>query len=195
MLDEGQLGELYSMRAVVSSRKTLTDAVMKYRGKIATGGSVIHDYSHEIDYSLWFMQEKVRDVFCRGANLLHKDWETYDSTDVLINFEKDKTSSLHLDYVQPPNRRAIELYGTKGTLLWTDCEDIRLYIESWAKWVTIKVENTYDFDKPYYRQLKNYIACLKGEESPVITGKQGLYIVEVIEKCLESAKTGDIVKF
>ena len=51
LIDEGHLGELYSMRAVVSSRRTLTDAVEKYRGKKATGGSVVHDYSHEIDYS------------------------------------------------------------------------------------------------------------------------------------------------
>lgn len=194
IIDEGQLGELYSMRAIVSSRRTLTDAVMKYRGKKFTGGSLVHDYSHEIDYSLWFMQEKVKDVFCRGANVIYKDWETYDSTDILINLENDKTSSLHLDYIQPPNRRAIELYGSMGTLLWTDCEDIKLYSESWAKWIRVRVENTFDFDRPYYRQLRHYIGCLKGEEVPPVSGEGGLYIVRIIEKCLESTETGNTVK-
>ena len=194
MVENGQLGELFSLRAIVSSRRTLTDAVMNYRGKKATGGSVVHDYSHEIDYSIWFMEEKVKEVCCRGANIIYKDWETYDSTDILLSFENNKTSSLHMDYIQPPNRRAIELYGTKGTLMWTDCEDIRLYSEAWAKWINIQVENFFDFDKPYYRQLKHYIACLKGEDRPLVSGREGLNIVEIVEKCLESAETGTIIK-
>ena len=194
IIEEGQLGELFSVRAVVSSRRTLTDAVMKYRGKKATGGSVVHDYSHEIDYSLWFIQEKVKDVFCRGANIIYKDWETYDTTDILINFNNEKTSSLHLDYIQPPNRRAIELYGTKGTLLWTDCEDIRLYSESWAKWITVRVESFFDFDRPYYLQLRHYIDCLDGKKEPEVSGEEGLYIVRIIEKCLESAETGTSIE-
>jgi UDP-N-acetylglucosamine 3-dehydrogenase len=190
IIDQGQLGQLFSMRAVVSSRRTLTDAVMKYRGKRSTGGSVIHDYSHEIDYSLWFMDEKVSEVYCKGAKIIYSDWETYDSADILLSFKDNRTSSLHLDYIQPPNRRAIELYGTRGTLLWTDCEDIRLYTEDWAKWINIPVENFYDFDRPYLRQLEHYMDCLKGEKEPQVPGRDGMYIVEIVEKCLESAETG-----
>jgi len=195
MINKGELGELFSIRAVVSSRRTLTDAVMKYRGKSAAGGSVIHDYSHEIDYSIWFMGEQVEEIYCKGFKLVHKDWDTFDSSDIILTFKNDKTSSLHLDYIQPPNRRSIELYGTKGTLLWTDTEDIKFYPEAWAKWINIRVENFFDFDKPFLKQMQHYISCLRKESEPPVSGRDGLNVVKIINKCIESSEKGCSIRF
>lgn len=195
MISKGDLGELFSIRAVVSSRRTLTDAVMKYRGKSANGGSVIHDYSHEIDYSMWFMEEQLEEIYCKGFNLVYKDWDTYDSSDIILTFKNNKTSSLHMDYIQPANRRSIELYGTKGTLLWTDGEDIKFYSEAWAKWINIRVENFFDFDKPFFKQMQHYIGCLKKERKPLVSGSDGLEVVKIINKCIESSEKGCNIKF
>lgn len=188
LISEGEIGDLFSMRAVVSSRNTLTDAVSSYRGRIETGGSIIHDYSHEIDYSIWFFNKKIKEVYCKGFKLEHKNWNTFDCTDIFLIFDDKKTSSIHLDYIQPPERRYIELYGTKGTLLWSDGNDIKFYSEYMARWFDIRVDNFFNFDKPYLKQLKHYIMCLNGENKPPVSGWDGLEIVKIINLCLESAK-------
>jgi UDP-N-acetylglucosamine 3-dehydrogenase len=188
LISKGEIGDLFSMRAVVSSRNTLTDAISKYRGKIETGGSIIHDYSHEIDYSLWFFNKKVKEVYCKGFKIKNKKWNTFDSSDITLIFDNEKISSIHLDYIQPTERRYVELYGTKGTLLWSDGEDIKFYSEYMARWFDIRVDNFFSFDKPFLKQLKHYIDCLKGKSKPSVSGRDGLEIMEIIDACIESEK-------
>jgi len=193
IISEGKIGNFFSMRAVVSSRETLTDAISAYRGNIKTGGTIIHDYSHEIDYSNWFMSKKICEIYCRGLKLIHKNWSTFDTVDILLVFEDGRTSSLHLDYIQPTERRYIELYGTDGTLLWIEGQDIKLYTESTGCWQGINVCNDYIFDDPFKVQLQNYISCLRSNYKPAVSGEEGLEIIKIISACIKSAEKNSIV--
>lgn len=192
MITEGDLGDVFSMRAIVSSKRTLTDAFSNYREKREFGGGIIHDYSHEIDYSKWFLEEKVKNIYSQGFCLKHKEWNTFDTADIVLIFENSKTSSIHLDYIQPVIRRSVEIYGTKGTLLWEHFKDIKFYSDDWAKWYEIRIDN--DQEKSYLKQLQHYIKCIKYEEEPIVTGYEGLDVMKIIEGCINSSDNNKIVK-
>lgn len=187
----GQLGKIIGVRALMSSKRILTDALTDYRSKREFGGGIIHDLSHEIDYTKWLVGERVEAIYCNGFNLEHKKWDTFDTADIILKFENNKIGSIHIDYIGAATRRAIEIYGTKGTLLWSYFENIKFYSEGWARWYDIKVD--LDFDKLFLDQLQNYIRCIKGEMEPTVSGDEGLEIVKIIEGCIKSADNNEII--
>ncbi|MHC1771796.1 MAG: Gfo/Idh/MocA family protein [Flexilinea sp.] len=62
LVDSGELGKVFSIRASVAGKKAITDAHTNYRTVKKLGGGVISDFSHEIDYSLWFAGKPVKMV-------------------------------------------------------------------------------------------------------------------------------------
>ena len=168
----GELGNVFSIRAVVSARRALTDAVSDYRSKRTSGGGIIHDYSHEIDYLKWFIEEKVKEIYCKGFNLEHREWDIFDTADIILEFENNKIGSIHMDYIQAPFRRSLEIYGTKGTLLWCNFGDIKFYSETSQKWCKIRVDKS--FGKMYLKQLQHYIRCINSKDKPMVSGSEGL---------------------
>jgi len=185
IIENFELGEIFSFKALVSSRKALTDAKSDYRKNKSVSGSIIHDYSHEIDYLQLFMPYNVTEIYCRGFNLYHDNYDSYDTVDIMMTFNERISGSIHLDYLQAPFRRTIELYGNKGTLVWEDFKDIKLYTDSWGKWITIRVDN--DFEKMYYLQLKNFLNCILKKEDPEVSVEDGANIIRIIDACTESA--------
>ncbi|MEG0494512.1 MAG: Gfo/Idh/MocA family oxidoreductase, partial [Clostridia bacterium] len=101
IIEAGQLGKVFSIRASVAGKKAITDAKTNYRAVKSQGGGVISDFSHEIDYAMWFAGKKMKTVQCYGANAVHKAWDVLDTADLLIGCEDELAISIHMDFLQP----------------------------------------------------------------------------------------------
>ena len=198
MITGGDLGNVFSMRASVSSKGALSDPVSGYIRKKEFSRGIIYDYSHEIDYSKWFIGKKVKEIYCKSFNSGYTKWPVFDTADIILKFENNEVSSIHMDYLQASFRRSIEVYGTKGTLIWDNCdywapaaEHFKFSSVASAKWHEIKVNS--DSEKMYLKQLHHYIKCLNNEEKPMVSGEEGLDLVKIITACVNSVDHGKIV--
>ncbi len=114
IVDEGGVGTLVSGRAMVGTYFTLQTARTDYRLKEPY--ALLYDYSHELDL-LGFFFGKPRRVVAAQACLGELEIKPEPNVCALIvAFESDAIASAHLDYVQQPQRRSLELYGDKGHL-------------------------------------------------------------------------------
>ena len=86
--------------------------------KTETGGGVLLDLIHEIDYLLQFAGN-ARSVYCKTTNSGSLGIETEESADLLLDFDDRVSATLHLDYLQPSLTRFATFTGTGEPLYGT----------------------------------------------------------------------------
>ena len=188
MIRDGKLGEIISVRASVGGKKAISDAVTDYRTKRALGGGVIADFSHEIDYATWFLGEKTAEVFCNGFTFAHSTWDVEDTADILLRTVSNKTISIHMDYLQSPFYRSIEVYGEAGTILWRDFEDLKFFSEEAGTWSSIPT--AIDWDEVYRSEMEHFLRCVKDRSMPMVDPTQATEVLSIVEGCIRSMETG-----
>ena len=189
IIQSGKLGKVFSIRASVAGKKAITDAFTDYRTKRALGGGVISDFSHEIDYSLWFADSPVVNAIGAGSRAVHKDWDVLDTAELIIMCENNISLSIHMDFLQPYFGRTIEIYGTEGAIRFRDNEPIKLYTAATDTWENLDSE--VNFDDVYRDEMVHYLDCLRGVEKPCVDAEAGYELMRVIEACTRSAEVNE----
>src|SRR5204863_1092430 len=82
-----------------------------------TGGGVILDLIHELDYLLWLNGE-VSQVACVADHVSSLEIETEDVAAILLRFANGAIGTVHLDYLQRAPSRTCRLIGEDGTICW-----------------------------------------------------------------------------
>jgi len=104
------LGTLVGGRALIGTYNTLLCARTACRNDF---GVLLVDYTHEFDFLRAFFGE-VAEVECFGNRLGKKKLLTVDPTVAvtLLRYESGAVVSVHMDYVQHPQRRSVEVLAT-----------------------------------------------------------------------------------
>ena len=58
-------------------------------------------------------------------------------------------------------------------------------------WERIKIE--FDPNDMYIEEMKHFIRCIEGKESPLIDGKNAQRVVQIALAAKEAAKTGEVI--
>lgn len=193
LMSDERLGRIISARCILAAPATLIEARTPYRNSYETGGGIIYDYTHEIDYCRYLLGEP--DAVCAfcGSHL-NRELTVDDSADMLFHFGNDAVLSLHMDYVQWKGRagdgRSFELVFEKGMVA---CDFKTVTISFYDGTVETK-----DFDfvwaAPFPVQIKKMIDIIEGKEIPYVTAADGMRIIEIADKAYESARSSKFVK-
>lgn len=187
IIDSGALGRVFGIHAAVAGKKAITDARTDYRTKKSLGGGVISDFSHEIDYCLWFSGKPVKKVLCSGLRAVHKDWDVQDTADIILVCADDVNLTIHMDFLQPCFGRSLEIYGTRGSIRWRDNEKPKLVLEGCDHWQDI--DSTINWDDMYRDEMLHYIDCLKTGRQPLIGAEDGYEVMKIIDACVRMAES------
>jgi len=125
------------------------------------GGGVLLELSHEIDLALWLMGEP-NDVegFAIGAE--GSDVEVAASLHIR---HANGVSSISMNMLERPAMRQLSVIGTRGSVhadliagraYWADDEGLITYLETSG-----------DQDM-YLEQMRHFIACARGDETPTV---------------------------
>ena len=182
----GRLGKVFGIRASAAGKAAITDALTDYRTKRALGGGVISDFSHEIDYTLWFAGESALRAACFHSQAVHREWDVPDTAEIMISCSGDIVISIHMDYLQPYAGRSIEVYGDEASIRWRDNEKPILYDSKKGLWT--ELEATLDFSKMYRNQMEHYLDCLENGKIPLIGAEDGYQIMRIVDKCMDGMK-------
>lgn len=190
-LNQGRVGQITSARFHFGSylpwRHPAEDYRRGYGARRALGGGVILDAIHELDLAIWFFG--VPDaVYARGGKYSKLEIDVEDTVEILMSYV-DKVVSIHLDYVQRPAQRWLEIIGTGGRIKadvfarTPECFD-----GGAGNWRQANVAG--DIDESYKSEMRHLIECVEGRTKPMVDGRiaaQSLLLADKVKKSMNSA--------
>ncbi|MFV0374996.1 Gfo/Idh/MocA family protein [Microbacterium sp.] len=211
-LDAGTLGRPISAQLTARFHRDADYYAEPWRGRWDTegGGVLVTQTSHHIDLLQWLMDSDVTRVTGRYATLAHGDIiEVEDTAAAIVEFTSGALATVHVSTTFTP--------GLGAQLWFTDAQGrtagLREFPEGVGladEWTVPGVEtfaNPYQqgaFDVPlseihreltrfHTLQIADFIAALREQRAPVVTGRDARRSLAIIAALYESSRTGRTV--
>lgn len=162
-----------------------------YAARRETGGGILMDASHELDYACWLFGEPIS-VMAQVQNTGALEIETEDVADLVVRFESGVQANIHLDYLDEIYNRGIRIIGDNGTITWDFTENIVHHYSIHFNGHTQYRESCVP-DDLYRAELQHFLSCIRGEEQPLVTGADGIRALRLVEAARRSSEEGRVV--
>lgn len=172
------------------------DYRQSYAARHDLGGGTILSMIHEMDYLYWFLGLPRR-IFTLGGHLSRLEVDVEDVASILMEFSAGGQRipvHLHQDYVQRPPSRNCEMIGDAGKLLIDFMTlSLRCYNE---QGLLVEDLSFADFQRNqlFIDQMTHFLACVRGEERPLVSLEDGLQSLRMALAARESLETGRVVE-
>jgi predicted dehydrogenase len=159
---------------------------------------VLLELSHEIDYLRWIFGEInwVRATLSKQSSL---EIDVEDSAHLVLGFEPSSDgnrliANLNLDFIRHDRTRSCTVIGDKGTLRWNGLTGaVDIFMQNSEKWEVLYSCKP-DTEETLSLEWLNFLESIKQKCHPIITGTDGLRVLEIIEAARKSASTGSQVE-
>lgn len=188
-LSEGRVGQVTSARLHFGSylpwRHPLEDYRLGYGARQSLGGGVILDAIHEIDIALWFFGWPEA-IYCVGGKYSDLQIDVEDTAEIMLTYP-DKFVSIHLDFVQRPAERWLEVTGTAGKIEGNlFARTLRCFDGASREWLSAGVGTS--IEDTYRSEMRHFLDCLQGKDAPLVGGEtavQSLMLAEEAKKSMQ----------
>ena len=164
--------------------------------RIDLGGGVILSQIHDIDYA-YSLFGLPRRVFALGGKLSTLEIEAEDTASILIEFRVEGSPvpvHIHQDFVQRPPSRTCEIVGDCGKIVW-NYHGGKVYVTRADQGVP-EVHNFDNFERNqlFLDEVSHFLACMAGEETPVVSVRDGANSLRIALAAKRSIETGEVVE-
>lgn len=198
LLDEGIIGNIFSVRCEIGQYLPTWRPDTDYRTSVSArsemGGGVLLELSHELDYLRWIFGEVewVKATLSQQSELVIN---VEDSAHLTLGFQSKSNNrqliaQLNLDFIRHDLTRICTAIGEKGTLRWNGMNGVvSFYPAGSNKWLEL-FSHLHHRDESYLAEWKNFIECVVQHTQPLVTGEDGLKVLEIIEAARSSDASG-----
>jgi len=193
IIDSGELGEIYY---IFSQRLNL--------GRVRQDVNAMWNLApHDISIVLYWLNEKPSKVYANGKSFLQKNIE--DLVFLHLDFPSGKSVHIHVSWLDPCKTRKMIIVASKKMLIYDDVsteakimiydkgidktlkDDIKHEIYDFASFqLQTRIGDILipqiDFDEPLKEETNHFIDCIMNGKLPITGGKEGLEVVEILEK-------------
>jgi predicted dehydrogenase len=196
-IQEGRIGRVLGVRAEVGQYlpdwRTGIDYRYSVSARFELGGGALLELSHEIDYVRWLIGE-VSEVSAKVGRVGDLDIDVEDTAEITFTFESGAIGSIHLDMVQRAPTRSCRVAGSEGTLVWDFLtNEVRHYSSQSASWTDICTAHCRDRNEMYIAELAHFLECVRGAAAPLVTGEDGLRVLQLVMAARKSSAEGRVV--
>ena len=194
-LDNNELGKIYSITA---------NRFSPFPHRVIDVGVTTDLAVHDIDIIMYLNKAKIKRIYAEIGQRIHANHE--DMLNALIKFDNSVTGIINTNWLTPKKVREIYITGEKGMLVAEYLtQDLYFYKNEFA-------ENGFDYSKgitsvvegdmlkikinkkePLLAELEEFTDCIIKDRKPMVTGEDGLKVLEIASKILEAAKTNKVV--
>ncbi len=198
LLAEGVIGKVLSVRCEVGQYLPSWRPDSDYRQGVSArrelGGGALLELSHELDYLRWIFGEVdwAKANLSRQSNL---DIDVEDTVHLILGFVPSVDGHqligvVNLDFVRHDTTRLCLAIGEKGSLRWNGLKgEVALYEAGAKDWCEL-FRHPHRREDSYLAEWQNLIACITEHKTPLITGEDGLKVLQIIEAVRISAAAG-----
>jgi predicted dehydrogenase len=187
-VDDGSLGQLVGGRSMVGTYITLLNAKSPHR--LEHSNSLIADYTHELDFLRWLFGE-FTSVSAAGTQLgrmeLIPDPNVFQMS---LRAAGGALVQVHMDYVQYPQRRTLELYGDEGGAIYdfTTGEIHRFPHQKEYQFESHDVPPIAQrWDDLFRLEHEAFLAARREGRPPLVSGRDGLATMILAETAIQAA--------
>ena len=191
LIEDNTFGDIYFARIMAGQYlpdwHPREDYRNSYSAKDELGGGVVLTLQHEIDYAYWLFGEfKSIKSFTKKISNLEIDVE--DIATIIIETDNGPLIEIHLDYLQRPSKRTIQIQGTQGSIDYTFGDTyLQFYDFNRQEYRNILNLKDYDNNQMYIDEMRHFMKCITDGEEPKNSIDDAIY---VLNACLEIKKEG-----
>ena len=175
---------------------TYEDYRQMYASRADLGGGVILSQIHELDYVYWLFGPPRR-VFALGGHLSSLEIDVEDVACALFECVVDGRAvpvHVHQDYLQRPPSRGCKVIGDAGKVL-VDLQELSVTVfDEQGGLAEASDFAGFQRNELFLSEAKHFLACLKGEEAPQVTVRDGAQSLRMALAAKESLATGQVVE-
>lgn len=182
----GQLGEIIYAHFHVGTYGTLVNSRSRYQAKMEA--AILLDYVHQPDLLFWILGKSPAGVYASGSfggNLELRS--NPNSITLLLDYGGPMTASIHLNYLQYPDRYHFEFLGDLGWVYLDLIANI-LYKGDRNKENVSKEKIKVERDSIYESEQEAFFDAIAGERSPESTADDAMQSMIVMEAAIRSWK-------
>ena len=151
------------------------------------GGGVLLELSHEVDYLYWFFG-KPKDVQAQIRNSGTLDINVEDQVDLLMTSEQGYCISVQIDFNRRHVERKCKVLTTEGELIWDA-------VKQNVTWKGVNKEQfKYEYNNErnsiYRKQLEVFFDCIENDNDPIVTVKDGINVISLIDAVRNASEKG-----
>ncbi|WP_341880173.1 Gfo/Idh/MocA family oxidoreductase [Synechococcus sp. UW140] len=198
LLDQGIIGNIFSVRCEIGQYLPTWRPDTDYRTSVSArsemGGGALMELSHELDYLRWIFGEVewIKATLCRQSEL---EINVEDSAHLTLGFQpkankRQLIAQVNLDFIRHDTTRTCTTIGEKGTLSWNGLNGVvSFYPAGSNEWLEL-FSHLHHRDESYLAELENFMECVVQHKKPLVTGEDGLIVLEIIEAARSSDAAG-----
>lgn len=198
LLGDGLIGKVLSVRCEVGQYLPTWRPECDYRQSVSArhelGGGALLELSHELDYLRWIFGEInwVKATLSRQSSL---EIDVEDTAHLILGFENatnghDIVGAVNLDFIRHDTTRMCVAIGENGSLRWNGLSGLVELFESGSQGWRELINLPHQRDESYLAEWKNFIQSVAENKAPLVTGEDGLRVLQIIEAVRTSAESG-----
>ena len=198
LLGENVIGKVLSVRCEIGQYLPSWRPDSDYRQGVSAkhefGGGALLELSHELDYLRWIFGEVewVKATLSRQSML---EIDVEDTAHLTLGFASaldgyQLIGAVNLDFIRHDTTRLCTAIGEKGSLRWNGLTGEVLFYGAGRKEWELMFSYQHHRDDSYMAEWQNFIECVNAYKIPLITGEDGLKVLQIIEAARHSAKSG-----
>lgn len=193
MIDDGVIGDVSFVRLRQAHDWGGADQV---RASFATrasggGGTLLDNGCHLMDLAR-FLAGDAEEVYARVAT---RKWpiELEDTSVVSLRFASGALGSVETGWSSTGWEEGFWIYGTRGSLEWTNRHQKPVLVHSFREspgttWASTDVARlTFAGERAHHRQIRAFLAAVRGEGMVPCSGEDGLEAVRIVLAAYDSA--------
>lgn len=184
LIQQNVLGNILHIHARIGTYITLVNSLSRYQSH--QQGSLFLDYAHQPDIFYWLIGKTPKSVSVSGFQAGEIELSSNPNVAIVVcEYDTPLVTTLHLNYVQMPQRHDYEIVGDKG---WVslDFETGEIKI-GFREEQSIQTEfYKYERDDLYRAQISAFLDAVDGKRNPETSAVDGLVSTAVCEAAIKS---------
>lgn len=202
LLKGNVLGRVLSVRCEIGQHLSSWRPDADYRQGVSArrelGGGALLELSHELDYLRWIFGEVdwLKATLSRQSRL---EIDVEDSAHLILGFAPGADGhrligSANLDFIRHDSTRLCTAIGENGSLRWNGLTGVVELFEAGAKAWREVFSHQHQRDDSYLAEWRHFLDCIREQKDPLITGEDGLKVLEIIDAARQASESGNQVR-
>jgi len=198
LVKEGVVGQILSVRCEVGQYLPSWRPGSDYRRGVTAnaslGGGALLELSHEIDYIRWIFGE-IAWVSASLSRQSQLEIDVEDTVHLTLGFKSDSDgqkliAAVTLDLIRHDKTRICMAIGDAGSLRWNSLTgEVSIYRAGGNAW-SVLFRDCSAREQSYRAEWQHFLDCVNYSKVPLISGEDGLKVLEVIEAAIQSDDHG-----
>ncbi len=180
----GELGSIHHVHCRVGTYVTLVNSRTRYQRDMA--GALFLDYAHQPDLLFWLLGKAPQGIYAaggQGGSLPLQSNPNFAS--VTCDYDGPLISTIHLNYLQAPERHEYEIVGDRGWMVFDLNTGILRFGQEDGKVPEVTIFPA-ERDSLYRLEHKAFFDAAAGLRSPESSSAEAIVSMAVIEAALQS---------